>query len=118
MMPTATARKLESAVIVSMLHPRVGATAQATLRVLAGLAANMRPLPAAAAAACCTGPYGTGACDPVYCNGSSCQSVCSFDPGYCYSPGSACWTSSSCGGTCCDCVCNDSNFQWYCYCYG
>lgn len=74
------------------------------------------------AEACCTGPFGSGACPPSNCSGAACVSgggaTCGYITGFCPT-GTACW-SSGCGGTCCDCSCYyppDPQTTFYCYCH-
>lgn len=110
-------RVMADAAFLSLRYPRLLAISRGGVTALAGLAAAYRPLPAAAAA-CCTGPYGTGPCEGYSdCSGSTCTNDCSFVSGFCPT-GSACWSSYSCSGTCCDCQCYGSTGWYWCYCFG
>lgn len=71
----------------------------------------------------CTGPYGSGQCDAVYCGSGSNSWQCNYSS-YCqywtnaWYPG-ACWhdpAGTNC--TCCDCYCCPPWGCFYCYCYG
>jgi hypothetical protein len=89
-----------------------------TFGLFAGLAAGRVEV---ALADGCTGPFGSGPCAAVNCNGCNCRSgggvSCQFVSGYCppYS-GNSCWGSGS--HVCCDCQCASGSFGWYCYCHG
>lgn len=89
--------------------------------VFSGLAtvAVGKRVPVAHALGCCIGPFGTGYCGANLCNGHSCWGngstiSCTSWIGQC-GP-TACWTSSYCSGSCCDCVCYDDWGSFYCYC--
>lgn len=129
MMGTYATRRMEDAVFFALRHPIVSRASQTGFGWLAGIAANLRPLPADAA--CCTGPYGSGQCSSLYCSGSTCtgtsQHRCNNVVGYCPTE-TPCWTGAPCAnyggyqdngctGTCCDCVCTASWGTSYCYCY-
>lgn len=114
-------RVLEDTALQAVAHPRLLSLSRSVFSALAGLVTTGRVLPVASAA-CCTGPYGTGSCfsgdcDPDgQCGGNYLRCVAVV--GFCYTPGSNCWSSNSCRGvTCCDCSCDTGQTQWYCYCH-
>jgi len=112
---------LEGAVFFAIRHERLQATSTGAFNVLAGVASWGRPLSTEAArAACCTAPFGGTYCGSNFCTGSACGGTysCIYVTDYCPS-GTACWTSSCGGCTCCDCLCTEPppfNGQFYCYC--
>lgn len=117
MLNTFTERRMEDAVFLTLTRPRLASFSRRAFTALAGLAADLRPLPADAA--CCTGPFGSGQCSSSMClPGAPCSSVPGFS---CYTV-NRCqnlttyhWT-SDCGGECYDCGCSGP-YTYYCYCY-
>lgn len=111
-----TTRALGEAQFLALRHPRLRRASARVFVTLAGLAANLRPLPVEAA--CCGGFGGTGHCGATNCNGGACQSGggvnCGYNSGGGCPTGGACWDEGC--GLCCDCFCSQGSFQWYCYC--
>jgi len=84
-------------------RPFVAGLAAQIFAILTGLASGDSH---ASAQTCCTGPYGTGPCDPSW--------TCMPANGFCYGQ-SECWESPGCPGcTCCDAWCW-SPVDTYCY---
>jgi hypothetical protein len=96
----------------SMLKRTLGLT----FGLFGGLAAGV---PQIAWADTCTGPFGSGHCDPCNCSGHTCvtcgSALCQVTT-CCCGTQSGCWSSS--GATCCDCQCRSGSFGWYCFCFG
>lgn len=113
-------RRMYDSVFFSISHPSVLSTARRALTIIAGLAANWRPLPVAAAA-CCTAPWGGSYCPGAGCTSTgACTGYCEPATGYCYSYSNGCWCSLNCSNTrCCDCFCTPTPFvDFFCYCTG
>lgn len=118
MLSTFAERRMEDIVLLTETHPRLANFSRRAFAALAGLAVDLRPLPADAA--CCTGPFGSGSCSWSVCdpyNGGPCADPNGVTNCYYvnYCGGGSCWN-SGCGGTCCDCACQNDAF-WYCYCH-